>query len=382
MNFNLPIEINPAISSAKQPSISKYDNNEKPSQCGSIQPTSSKISNTMNSIDNNLVNTIENSTLSEESEFKEYLKFWAVRHGVTHSCLNELIVLIKPKYNFLSNDARTLLGTPRNKADCIKLNNGDMIYFGIKSNIISIMTNEYFDDLNNELYLYINVDGIPIYNSSAVEFWPILHIAKISIIVQFPLLPFIVALATRKAVKKKQKFNKKKDFSDSDFPCESPVKKRIKTDQNIVYFSDSSDYGEKIAERQKPTQKEQSGPSKSCAPSLKAITPQNKTLPQRDHDKFESQKTRLRGSETHSSLVRSSPSSSIFNADPTLNYQNQNQFQQSILEDLTTIRVVQEQQSTLLAQIWQTLQVQKVQALQRPPDVPDLPIDRKRDFGN
>lgn len=57
------------------------------------------------------------------------------------------------------------------------------------------------------------------------------------------------------------------------------------------------------------------------------------------------------------------------------------QWQQAVTHDLTRIKLVQEQQSTLLTQIWQTLQVQNVQALQRPSDVPEFPIERKGDFG-
>lgn len=94
---------------------------------------------------------------------------------MTHRCLNEIIALIKPKYPFLKNDARTLLETPRNMNGTVKLNNGDLVYFGVKSNLIKQLSTLKEDFTKcHKLSLHINVDGIPIYKSSAIEFWPIL----------------------------------------------------------------------------------------------------------------------------------------------------------------------------------------------------------------
>lgn len=95
---------------------------------------------------------------------------------MTHRCLNELIALIKPKYPFLKNDAKTLLETPRNMNGTVKLNNGELVYFGMTSNLIKQLTTLPEKDFTecHKLSLHINVDGIPIYKSSAIEFWPIL----------------------------------------------------------------------------------------------------------------------------------------------------------------------------------------------------------------
>lgn len=64
---------------------------------------------------------------SNQNDFKQNFKLWALNNGVTHRCLNELIALIKPKYP--NNDARTLLGTPRNKVNTTKLENGEMVFW-------------------------------------------------------------------------------------------------------------------------------------------------------------------------------------------------------------------------------------------------------------
>lgn len=67
---------------------------------------------------------------------------------------------------------------------------------------------------------------------------------------------------------------------------------------------------------------------------------------------------------------------------PNHNSQRLNQWQQNIIHDLERIKAVQEQQSSLLSQIWQAVQVKNIQALQRPPDIPSLPLDRSKEFGN
>lgn len=115
--------------------------------------------------------------LNSENRFKHSLKLWALNNQVTHRCLNEIIALIKPNYQFLHNDARTPLKTPRNKANSIKLENCEMVYLGIKDELTAKLAHTHWEK-TNALYLLVNIDGIPIYNSSSIEFWPILvHVA-------------------------------------------------------------------------------------------------------------------------------------------------------------------------------------------------------------
>lgn len=66
----------------------------------------------------------------------------------------------------------------------------------------------------------------------------------------------------------------------------------------------------------------------------------------------------------------------------SLSYMENSEWGRMVTRDLARIKEVQDQNSSLLAQIWQTLQVQNIKALERPSDVPNFPIERKRDFGN
>ena len=59
------------------------------------------------------------------------MKEWAVKHNVTHSALNGLLVLLKPLHGNLPSDARTLLGTA-SKARIEKFQEGEFCYFGVE----------------------------------------------------------------------------------------------------------------------------------------------------------------------------------------------------------------------------------------------------------
>lgn len=100
------------------------------------------------------------------------LRNWALSNNITHNCLNELVFLIGPKYPFLKMDARSILATPR-KSNVILLENGEMIYFGIEKAIINKLSNGIATN-ENVINIEINVDGIPIYNNSSIQFWQIL----------------------------------------------------------------------------------------------------------------------------------------------------------------------------------------------------------------
>lgn len=102
---------------------------------------------------------------------KDQLKSWSIQNQVSMRSINSLLKILRSNGHIeLPNDYRTLLSTPRQ----IELQNfGDAKYWyhGITKWLVIV-----FSKLNRHLKikLIINVDGLPIFNSSQYQFWPIL----------------------------------------------------------------------------------------------------------------------------------------------------------------------------------------------------------------
>lgn len=71
----------------------------------------------------------------------------------------------------------------------IKLANGEMVYFGLKKGLMKQIKTGLNDD-NSIISLKFNVDGIPVFRNSSLEFWPILVHSTMS----FRNYPFVVGI--------------------------------------------------------------------------------------------------------------------------------------------------------------------------------------------
>ncbi|XP_063919114.1 uncharacterized protein LOC135134383 isoform X1 [Zophobas morio] len=115
---------------------------------------------------------VESSSNNNSEDFVNKIKKWALDNNITHKAFNGLIQIIQPAFPFLRKDARTILKTPR-KVEKFPLNNGEMIYLGVERGL----RKKIDGGLNYEneiIFLKVNVDGIPLFKSSSIEFWPIL----------------------------------------------------------------------------------------------------------------------------------------------------------------------------------------------------------------
>ena len=86
----------------------------------------------------------------------------------------------------LPKDARTLLQTPTSVQSVFKCG-GRYSYFGLESGILKILSQNKCLLGDNSLKLSFNIDGVPLFKSTSIQFWPILcsfHTFE----------PFIVAL--------------------------------------------------------------------------------------------------------------------------------------------------------------------------------------------
>lgn len=129
------------------------------------------------------------SVANAGESFATGLKEWAISNNITITALGQILKLIKSHTNLeLPADGRTLLQTPRHQK--IDLIDGRyQHYFGILPNLLKTLQCLNCSFSIENLYLVFNVDGIPIFKSSNLEFWPILCKIK-----GIPCNPFVVSI--------------------------------------------------------------------------------------------------------------------------------------------------------------------------------------------
>lgn len=110
---------------------------------------------------------------SKEASFQKELSAWCIKYNISHTAINSLISLIDCRfdlYQFTGRDARAILGTPRTVTTS-RIGEGNYWYYGIKTALL-----HHLHDIKSamNISLNINIDGLPLFNSSKTEFWPIL----------------------------------------------------------------------------------------------------------------------------------------------------------------------------------------------------------------
>lgn len=118
------------------------------------------------------------------------LAHWAKNFQVPHNAVNNLLQLLRVHHPDLPKDTRTLLKTPRH-CDVKEIAEGSYHYFGVETSLVKILLPKV-DSLKeaDQISLQCNVDGIPLFKSSNVQFWPILGKVK----QPFTSDPFTIAL--------------------------------------------------------------------------------------------------------------------------------------------------------------------------------------------
>lgn len=101
----------------------------------------------------------------------ERLQSWAVNEKVSHSAVTSLLHILHEYHSFLPMDCRTLLKTPR-QMKTKKLFNGEYLHFSLTHTLKHILNNS--NEFSNNIFLSFNIDGLPIFQSSTLQFWPIL----------------------------------------------------------------------------------------------------------------------------------------------------------------------------------------------------------------
>lgn len=119
---------------------------------------------------------VANSIISVESSspppcLKTELRDWANSHRIAKRALDELLCILNSHgIESVPKNHRTLLGTPVN-LHINEIAGGKFWYNGLEKSIRQIFSGI---DCDWTISLNVNVDGLPLYKSSKITFWPIL----------------------------------------------------------------------------------------------------------------------------------------------------------------------------------------------------------------
>lgn len=111
-----------------------------------------------------------------KSTFSNLLVWWIFTYNIAKSAVNALLWILRliPVLSFLPKSYKTLLKTPRT-VDIENLESGKYFHAGFHEGITEALNSLLLKpDCLDEVGLFINIDGVPLSNSSNSDFWPIL----------------------------------------------------------------------------------------------------------------------------------------------------------------------------------------------------------------
>ena len=113
----------------------------------------------------------ENSDVEIEVNLCQELQKWYIEHSVNHKQFSELLKILKKHSCFknLPSDSRSIVKIPPQPVS-VDLAPGKYVHFGLEKQIKKIKP----ESTPLRLQLQINVDGLPIFKSNSINFWPIL----------------------------------------------------------------------------------------------------------------------------------------------------------------------------------------------------------------
>lgn len=122
-----------------------------------------------NGMDTN--NLISESSTSSSPSLSTELRDWANSHRISKRALDDLLGILNSNgINSVPKNHRTLLKTPVD-LEIVDIAGGSLWYNGLEKSIREIFSTI---DCDMTISLNVNVDGLPLYNSSKISFWPIL----------------------------------------------------------------------------------------------------------------------------------------------------------------------------------------------------------------
>lgn len=112
----------------------------------------------------------ERPSLTYQTSLSNKLRNWAIEKNINKRALTALLKILRSCGFALPKDSRTLLETPR-KVEIVNLAGGKYWHNGLEHCLTQV-----FSKLSSNLCvrLNINIDGLPLFKSSPITFWPIL----------------------------------------------------------------------------------------------------------------------------------------------------------------------------------------------------------------
>jgi hypothetical protein len=126
--------------------------------------------------DSDSLSSVSDSDCNDYASTKDDLAQWCLEFNISHVAINKLLKIFKPLCPSLPTDARTLLQTPR-YVPVKECGEGQYVHLGLEKGIRKALCCCDIDQVE-EIHLQINIDGLPLYKSSNVQFWPILCLIK------------------------------------------------------------------------------------------------------------------------------------------------------------------------------------------------------------
>ena len=113
----------------------------------------------------------EMSDDDNKASLRDRLANWGSTFNISRVALSHLLAVLHTDLPDFPKDGRTLLNTPR-YIEITHVAGGDYYYFGVKYWLQILLDN--FSPTSDHLLLHVNIDGIPLFNSSSVCAWPVL----------------------------------------------------------------------------------------------------------------------------------------------------------------------------------------------------------------
>ncbi|KAF2897770.1 hypothetical protein ILUMI_08401 [Ignelater luminosus] len=106
---------------------------------------------------------------------EDELRQWALQNKVSHVAFTDLFHVLSPLHLNLPLCSKTLLHTPRNVINRKQLHCGEYIHFGLENCLRFLLSkNPVFLNSSNVINISFNIDGLSLFSSSSIQFWPIL----------------------------------------------------------------------------------------------------------------------------------------------------------------------------------------------------------------